>query len=326
LLIHSESYLEHVNLVINKSQNLSIAVAFWGDGSENLFSQWSGEKARIVCNLMTGGSNPKAIRALLDNPKIDLRHKADLHAKVLTGEAGTIIGSANCSTNGLSLEGSDIKGWDEAGFFSTDDTLKSDTSSWFDNIWDKATEVSEEELRTAEENWKKRRNKRPQTNLNEPIVNQPKNEFKDRDIYVAYYEGISSKEADKALTAVKKSLMSNTEINIDNATLDYFEDWPDEKLGNDLPKDSHIICVKKGPLGGHYIEGVVKRIPNLDTSFLNKNNKESTLQILSIEKNIDSWKLPHKDHNKFISRIKPKLSEIDLNGTARCIPLYKLMD
>lgn len=325
MLIHSDSYLEHVNLVIEDSKCLSIAVAFWGDGSEKLFSQWRGEKARIVCNLMSGGSNPKAIRALLDNPKIELLHTDKLHAKVITGEAGTIIGSANFSTNGLTLE-SDITGWEEAGIFSTDDTLKHDTTIWFENICKTAREITDSDLSAAETNWKKRRNKRPQMEPSGALIKQPTSEFKDREIYVAYYQEVSSEEADKALADVQKSVSSNTEIDIKNENLDYFEDWPDLGASTDLPKDSHIICIRKGPRGGHTIEKIVKRIPDLDTSFLNTENVEVSLQILSIEKSVNGWKLPSKDHSAFINRIKSNLNEINLDEDAKCTPLYELLD
>ena len=326
MLIHSESYLEHVNLVINKSLNLSIAVAFWGDGSEKLFTQWRGEKARIVCNLMSGGSNPKAIRALLDNPKIELLHTDTLHAKVITGEVGTIIGSANFSTNGLTLE-SDITGWEEAGIFSADDTLKHDTSSWFESVWKTARKITKSDLSEAENNWKKRRNKRPVLDPHGPLLKQPTSEFKDKDIYVAIYEEVSSDEADKALEDVKNSVNSSTdmEIQVDDKKLTYLEDWSDCESENDLPINSPIICIRRLKKGTYDIEEVGKRIPALDRTFL-VDKQESTLQVLSIEDDVAGWKLPNQDHNAFIKRIKSKLDKTDLDESARCIPLYKLMD
>ena len=107
--LHGKGYLDQVTEIIESHQDLSAAVAFWGSGVELLFRKRKGKaRTRLLCNLGSGCCNPTVIRELLSRPDFEVRQLTDLHAKVVLGDENHIIlGSANFSANGLSLEGSE---------------------------------------------------------------------------------------------------------------------------------------------------------------------------------------------------------------------------
>ena len=113
MFLQSENYKAAIDLLLQKNSSIDMAVAFWGIGAEKLFE--STHNARLVCNLLSGGTNPAVIEKLLDKPGFKLRHHASLHAKVLLGQDSAIVGSANMSTNGLNIEAGEFDGWEEAG-------------------------------------------------------------------------------------------------------------------------------------------------------------------------------------------------------------------
>ena len=96
------------------------AVAFWGIGAgEDLNILRLGSRAKVLCNLATGGTNPREI-ANLRNAGVRVLQSDDLHAKVYLFPGGAVIGSSNASANGLSLQGAECAGWNEANVFTAD--------------------------------------------------------------------------------------------------------------------------------------------------------------------------------------------------------------
>ena len=104
------------------------AVAFWGEGSQGLVT---GDRARVICNLKAGGTNPFALQKL----KADLRQCDQLHAKVYIGQSDAIVASANVSANVLGLEGDEQACWIEAGVQLEE---IADVSDWFETQWDQS--------------------------------------------------------------------------------------------------------------------------------------------------------------------------------------------
>ena len=132
------------------SANVRCMVAFWGQGAE----QWFGtniRKARIICNLKMGGTNPEPIRLLrADAKRFDLRQCDVLHAKVYIGNKSAVVTSANMSANGLGFEGAVTKGWIEAGVRVTEND---ELNNWFDDIWNDQSlvrQITDEDLKKAE--------------------------------------------------------------------------------------------------------------------------------------------------------------------------------
>src|SRR5262245_45086497 len=117
MFIRSKNYQDAINSVLATTGELFVAVAFWGRGAEQLFSASAARLLKIVCNLRSGATNPKTIEALRRYKNIQPRQHDRLHAKVMVSDNGAVIGSANLSCNGLNLEGEEVEGWEEAGFF-----------------------------------------------------------------------------------------------------------------------------------------------------------------------------------------------------------------
>ena len=116
-------FLDSRNLIAQKiadllqnSRDVHCIVAFWGKGAPELFDDMNDERLRrvkVVCNLTAGGTNPSVIQELLKR-KISVRHNSTLHSKVYWTDRGVIVGSANASANGLSLESAAQDGWLES--------------------------------------------------------------------------------------------------------------------------------------------------------------------------------------------------------------------
>lgn len=110
--VSGAQYLEAVKRIIDtgKQKNARCAVAFWGKNAEQ-FQGMFGRRTQIICNLESGATNPYVVEAFLQ-ARIPVKTLATLHAKVYRGSDAAIVGSANCSTNGLALE--EGQGWEEA--------------------------------------------------------------------------------------------------------------------------------------------------------------------------------------------------------------------
>ncbi len=141
------------------SKPLRIAVAFWGDGAQAVVVPV--RQYRIICNLTAGGTNPTVIRALRAMPNVDIRHLAELHAKVFLADKKAIVGSSNFSANGLGFLGAENRGWLEAAA-AIDATA---VEHWFETHWRTAAEVTDDVLDHAEQVWASR--EKPQST--EPV-------------------------------------------------------------------------------------------------------------------------------------------------------------
>ncbi len=133
------------------------AVAFWGRGATKLFR--TGERARLICNLRAGGTNPHEIEALLKDGH-EVRQNDALHAKVYIGGGRAVVGSANLSANGLGLEAAEVGHWIEAGVVIRD---LGEVSAWFEAVWRKPETrgITKADARSAKRLWENRRSCKP---------------------------------------------------------------------------------------------------------------------------------------------------------------------
>lgn len=144
---------------ILKQGNARAAVAFWGSGVSGLLPESEGGDQKIICNLMSGGTNPYEIELLRDRIGYEsIAQVNDLHAKAYIGETQAVITSANASANGLGLEGPEQARWREAGVVISD---LSAVVNWFEELWDKAQPIEDTDLAKAKKLWAKRQQQKP---------------------------------------------------------------------------------------------------------------------------------------------------------------------
>jgi hypothetical protein len=179
MFIHGKSNTKEVQTFLSTEKEKSIAVAFVGVG---LSSKLKGS-ARILCNVTSGATNPKEIARLLERDGIEVRNNSLLHAKVYIDENHLIVGSANLSTNGISLE-RECEGWTEASICSTDTQLIAEAEEWFEILWDEAEKITDTMLKEAQAAFDERRKRRPWPSKS----NVRLRDLLDRDIYCIIYK------------------------------------------------------------------------------------------------------------------------------------------
>ena len=133
------------------------AVAFWGDCAlKTLFgSKKRASKARIICDLSMGGTNPEELVRLGAPDNLNLKHLRGLHAKLYLSNAGLVVTSANASNRGIGFV--EPAALTECGTFHRPETTAFRKGArWFEAIWGKADVVDPQALATARAAWGKR--------------------------------------------------------------------------------------------------------------------------------------------------------------------------
>ena len=214
----------------------------------------------------------------------------------------------------------------EAGVFTNDAAQLAAAQAWFDSIWEAARRISEEALQQAESNWEKRRNARPQRNIGDSLLEQDILTLKDRPIYLAIFREYASEHAVQVYEEVKEQLRHSPRPDVDEQKMDFFADWP-ETSDSPLPNKGSIITVYYGPKQGIEVQHILRRIPELDSTYEGEDGEESsgTIQFLVREKTACGWTLSTKDKKDLAKRLKPWLSTLDFSNGARCIPLYEFL-
>lgn len=136
-------------------RHADLAVAFWGVGAADALGIQNNTDMtiRIVCNLLSGGTNPDEIKTLLERGA-DVRQLNDLHAKLGVIGGISFLGSSNMSTNGLGSEEA-LDGWREANIVY--DNARPEIHALFEAFWTDAAEITEADLAAAALAWAARR-------------------------------------------------------------------------------------------------------------------------------------------------------------------------
>ncbi len=140
---------QRLSAVLGSAPGADFAVAFWGAGAAKALGIQNGTGMRIVCNLMSGGTNPEEIRTLRKRGA-DVRQLNDLHAKIGVIGNMSFVGSSNMSTNGLSAEGIDA-GWREVNVVYGN--VRPEIARMFGTFWEAATKINEANLEAAAAVW-----------------------------------------------------------------------------------------------------------------------------------------------------------------------------
>ncbi|WP_193731259.1 phospholipase D family protein [Komagataeibacter sp. FXV3] len=151
-------------------QDVRCAIAFWGDGAlKALFgAKKRALKARIICDLSMGGTNPEELVLLGAPNNPHLKHLKGLHAKLYLSSVGMVVTSANASNRGIGFAEPAVL--TECGTFHKPDTSPfRRAASWFETLWQKADDVDLNALIAARVAWARRlwhgvREEAPSTN------------------------------------------------------------------------------------------------------------------------------------------------------------------
>lgn len=332
MFLSSKNYLDQFQRLIEGGQHVSLAVAFWGRGADKLIeTAWAGESLRILFNLGNGGTNPKVIRSLLDIsirlPGLELRIADDLHAKVAVSETAAIIGSANCSVNGLGLEGPECAGWEEAGVRIDDHTQIAHIQGWFDGLWARGHAITEQRLSDAQIQWDRNRSSRPKLakSFSEAL---DAGELRNRDIHVEIHQLKASDEAVEAAAEAIKQARRDGVPEVRNTKVDFYEDWPDDS-DEPLPVGKPIISVYYGPTKRVAITGACLRIPQLDRSFKSASGKNLAVVMVGKLEEVSGFTFTKTDAAGLAKRIKPWVKDLYVSedsDTARCVRLDVFLD
>jgi hypothetical protein len=244
LFISSENYKPEVEKVIAQGTEIDIAVAFWGTGAAALLTG-TGKHFRVLCNLMTGGTNPAEIEALraAGHELLDLE---DLHAKVVVSEQSAIVGSANFSTNGLNIQDAEFDGWQEAGYVTDKAEDLQQIRAWFNAQWARARIITPQRLAQARINWAKRCATRiPMSKHRKSVLSMANAELNGRNVYVALWRDDPSPEAHAVAAEVIEDLAAAQS----SKEWDSFEDWEGMEVGQT------VISIYVGQRGRVKVDG-----------------------------------------------------------------------
>lgn len=196
-------------------------------------------RARALCNLLSGGTNPDAIRDLqVAIGDKQVRHLRHLHAKVFIGDGAAIVGSANVSMNGLGAEGGDAAFWEEAATYTEDPAAVTSAREWFERLWKASEPVTAEVMEEARRRYEKRRSALPPTTaapvqLSELIASR-RSVAASLPLYLVTYEaGQKSEAAAAALDRVRE-----------DATWDAYEEHCSARRLRELYRDDayYVDC------------------------------------------------------------------------------------
>ncbi|MEJ0094400.1 MAG: hypothetical protein WDN46_13450 [Methylocella sp.] len=185
-----------------------------------------------------------------------------LHSKVYLFDNDLIIGSSNASSNGLSMEGSKIKGWYEANVHTNDAEMLKRLSRWFEKL--PCYKITEADLVLAKEAWSHRRYN---GHLNIPengsllaALKVDPSSFKNVRLYVCAFASWFDKKGDEALEKAQLKFQSG------HHRIDAFQDW------SELPNSAKLVSFYVGDRGGVEFDNFVE-MPNGPLEFEHNKTK-----------------------------------------------------
>lgn len=274
-----------VRELLSKVDKATIVVAFWGQGAvERLGLDKEWDSLTIVCNLDSGGCNPRVIKHLMSLPNVTVLNDRRLHGKVYLTDEAVILGSSNASANGLVIEDDGLMGWAEANIFSRDSSFRSRTSSWCEDRIAAAHPVGDDDLRRAEKAWCSRRKMAPMrggrtVSLLEAVRADP-----EHPIWPSVKIVLWTKYPSAAAEQEYKSVLGAGAITLDTY---YYEGWSgafvpgdwllDFQLGNGSAAFTGYWTVLDGPASATSLTWVRKQnavdLPGLGTFRLSKEDR-----------------------------------------------------
>lgn len=311
MFLTDEAYSREVKALASAATPVDMAIAFWGRGAQDLIAASQCGRRRIICNLVSGGTNPMVIRALLSAADIDVRQDESLHAKVILGTGHGIVGSANFSANGLGFESDDRGSWIEAGYLLRDHTHLTEARRWFEKLWKSAQEITEDMLVAAEENWRRNRARRPKPRGDQFIIHPDTwRDYLHRGIQIIIWRRRPSTEENARATHDRAR--RNRDLTESSGrgegrrlALDYYHGWPQGDLSN---LEATYIDVHYQQNGNTVCYGARRPLANGHTSWGAKDGGGS-MDAMEKVRTIADQRFGEEDRRAFAQWIQPLLQE-----------------
>ncbi len=231
-ILNEKTVVAPIRKLARGCPDLRVAVAFWGEGSVENLRLTRAKNGRVICNLESGGCNPKEIRKLRALKKLKIKTHAQLHAKIYWSPEAAVIGSSNASANGLVVDPGAAKGWREANvLFDQEDELRR-TGQRFNELWKQGKAITNQLLKDADLKWKARARATKEISVKSSTLfgafTEDPSVFKDEPIFLAIYGERASREAlaeRKKWKAKKKTERFDDGLSVKSSTLTAYEDW-----------------------------------------------------------------------------------------------------
>lgn len=323
MFLTSSDYQQAIISLAADEEELLAAVAFWGKGADTMICPRVGQRARLICNLDSGATNPQVIKALRAKPGVTIRQSDKLHAKVIAGAKKALVGSADFSANGLNLEGSEQCGWDEAGLLSGDPGQIAAIHQWFAGQWETARDISDKDLQLAQRRWSQRRSSRTASAPIHAFERLRLTDTDDREIYLVIYNEAMSQDGEKAFQEEQKKRTCQPQTAI-TVLPPVYEGWPD------LPADALLIDL-------YYEEGRKMECAGIftrtlqDINFTYSDGSAGHLALCVQEDNVMGYPFDDKEARVFVKQIRPFIKKILQHATGSeksrsvCIPFSEVL-
>lgn len=234
--------------LIDQSNNADIAIAFWGRGGAGELGLINSRKGvRVICNALSGATNPSELEHLLRKFPNSVRSLDNLHAKVIVGDNELICGSANASANGLGIEGARAASWSEAALSSTDKVVVGASRAWFEAQWSAAVPVDADVIKLAKSEWH-RRQKLNKASINAIELSKFVKSRGDKVAGCGIYVQVSRSHLSEAGDRKQKEVAAGRD-----GVWDIYEDTWEELKGFEGAKA--VIHIQIGPRGGIGADG-----------------------------------------------------------------------
>ncbi|MBK4726976.1 phospholipase D family protein [Pantoea agglomerans] len=323
MFLTSSDYQQAVTSLAADEEELLAAVAFWGKGADTMICPHAGQRARLICNVDSGATNPQVIKALRDKPGVTIRQSDKLHAKVIAGAKQALVGSANFSANGLNLEGSEQSWWDEAGLLTEDPGQIAAIHQWFAGQWEAARDISDKDLQLAQLRWSQRRSGRTASAPLTALERLRPADIEDRKIYLVIYNEAMSEDGEKAFQQEQKKRTCQPQTDI-TVLPPLYEGWPD------LPTDALLIDL-------YYEEGRKMECAGIftrtlqDINFTYSDGSAGHLALCVQEETVMGYPFDDKEARQFVKQIRPFIKKILQHATGSeksrsvCIPFSEVL-
>jgi len=236
ILKENDEILSEIKRLFKSASKIKCAVAFWGKGASDLFSNSKAKKIEITCNLMSGGTNPYEIEIIMDNIKKngEVRMDTSLHAKVFWTDKGMVIGSANASANGLSLEGAEIEGWKEMSVLIEDQKLIKEAEKWFDKVFLKSKEIKKKDISDSKKIWKKQSGNRVNSGKELSFVEAIKSGvYSNRKIYITIVGNLNKLQIKKG--NILKNVLKKKDPELFGENIGFWKDY------EPIPREKYVF-------------------------------------------------------------------------------------